>query len=371
MKSFSQIIILGGGVIGLSIAAALGREGAAVTVLDAGSPGQASWAAAGMLAPLAELSRPGPFVSAAVESLHQWPAFAARLREETGQGLSLFGPGTLRIARTEDEGAALRAAQAWQSSFGLPLHLLDAAQVGALEPALSREISSALLSLSEQSVEPRVLLTALTASCRQHRVQIFERRTATGFVTTGEHITAVQTAEGAVSGDIFVVAGGAWSEVLGRNLGVHFPISPLRGQMISLGPCSPAPIRHIVYTHGSYLVPRPDGTVIAGATEEPAGFDAETTTAGLDTLRRNACGLVPTLSEVPLGSAWAGLRPVSADGLPMIGTVPGWENLHIAAGHGRNGILLTPLTGGWLAGHLLRGEPIPTAFSPERFCEVC
>ena len=157
---------------------------------------------------------------------------------------------------------------------------------------------------------------------------------------------------------------------MGRALGATLPIRPLRGQMLALGPQSPPPFRHTLYAHGGYLVPRPDGRIIAGATEEHAGFDARTTDAGIESQQQMAAALVPALREWPQHSVWAGLRPVSADGLPLLGRVPGWDNVHVATGHGRNGILLTPITGDLMAAHLLRNIPLPLAFDPARFPEV-
>ena len=164
-----------------------------------------------------------------------------------------------------------------------------------------------------------------------------------------------------------MITSGAWSEALGLALGIRFPIHPLRGQMLALGPLHPLPFKHTLYAQGGYLVPRADGRVIAGATEERAGFNPQTTEAGIGSLAAMAAALVPRLSAAPQHSIWAGLRPVSADGLPLLGRLPGWDNIHVAAGHGRNGILLTPLTGRLMAAHLLQDAAIPSALNPSRF----
>ena len=154
---------------------------------------------------------------------------------------------------------------------------------------------------------------------------------------------------------------------MGLTLGAHFPVHPLRGQMAALGPLQPLPFQHTLYAHSGYLVPRADGRVIAGATEELAGFDAQTTVSGVSSMTAMATALVPILAAAPQHSVWAGLRPVSADGLPLLGRVPGWDNIHVATGHGRNGILLTPLTGRLMAAHLLHKAELPTAVDPARF----
>ena len=148
--------------------------------------------------------------------------------------------------------------------------------------------------------------------------------------------------------------------------GVALPVSPLRGQILSLGPCRPCPVAHTIYTHSAYLVPRADGRIVVGATEEQAGFVPQTTAAGIVSLLTAAAGLAPVLDGAPLDSAWAGLRPVSHDGLPILGRVPGWDNAHVATGHGRNGILLTPVTGEIMARSLLDGTPVPPVFAAAR-----
>lgn len=362
-----DVIVIGGGVVGLSVAFALAGENVSVTVLDAGAPGQASAAAAGMLAPLAEARREGPFAALAVESLRLWPAFADQLREESETALCITGPGMLRVAQTSAEEAALCAALDWQRGFGLPLHRLNAAELRALEPALGPGVCGGVLSPLERHVEPRLLLRALRSACVRRGVVIKTETAATGFETRGSRVQAVQTEKAHLSGGAYVITSGAWSEALGPALGIHFPIHPLRGQMLALGPLCPPPFTHTLYAHSGYLVPRADGRVIAGATEERVGFNSQTTEAGISSLSAMAAALVPTLSAAPQHSIWAGLRPVSTDGLPLLGQLPGWDNIHIAAGHGRNGILLTPLTGYLMAAHLLQDGALPAALSPARF----
>ena len=363
----SDVVVIGGGVVGLSIAYALAKEQASVTVLDAGAPGQASAAAAGMLAPLAEAGREGPFVPLAVESLRLWPLFVDQLREESHSALCIAGPGMLRVARTQAEDAALCAALAWQRSFGLPLHRLNAAEIHALEPALGPSICGGVLSPLERHIEPRLLLQALEQACLRRGVVIQSGAEVIDFKTGAGCVQAVQTEKTRISGGAYVITSGAWSKSLGLALGFNFPVHPLRGQMLALGPLHPVPFRHTLYTHGGYLVPRTDGRVIAGATEERTGFDARTTDAGIGSLAAMAAAMVPRLSAAPQHSIWAGLRPVSADGLPLLGRLSGWDNVHVAAGHGRNGILLTPLTGRLMAAHLLQDAALPPALDPARF----
>ena len=365
-----DFLILGGGVIGLSIAYHLSRQGATVTVLDAGEPGQASSAAAGMLAPLAETGAPGPFLDLALDSLRRCPAFVDILREDSGAGLSIQGPGMLRVARTDAEEDALCRALAWQSTLGLPLHRLSETDARRLEPGLGEGVQAAVLSPLEKQIEPRRLLAALTDACRWWDVQIVSHHPATGLETAGSRADAVLSGTTRHTFGTLVLAAGAWNRALGQKLGFDIPVSPLRGQILALGPQPAAPFSHTLYTHGAYLVPRADGRIVAGATEEWAGFAAETDDAAIAGLRAEASTLVPALTDWPLHSAWAGLRPVSADGLPLLGRVPGWNNVHVATGHGRNGILLSPITGALMADHLLHDAPLPAAFDPARFGSI-
>ena len=366
----SDFLILGGGVIGLSVAYHLSFQGVSVTVLDANEPGQASSAAAGMLAPLAEASEPGPFLDLALDSLRHYPAFAAALRDAGGADVSLQGPGMLRVARTEAEDAALCRALSWQPPLGLPLHRLTGADARRLEPGLGGNVQAAVLSPAEKHVEPRLLLAALTAACRAQGVEINARSPATRLETAAGRAHAILCGPARYTFETLVIAAGAWSRALGQQLAFDIPVAPLRGQILALGPQSPAPFSHTLYTHGAYLVPRADGRIVAGATEEWAGFAITTDDAAIAGLRAEASALVPALADWPLQSAWAGLRPVSADGLPLLGRVPGWDNVHLATGHGRNGILLTPITGALMADHLLHDAPLPAAFDPARFSEA-
>lgn len=363
----TDFLILGGGVAGLSIAYHLGSQGASVTVLDAGKPGQASSAAAGMLAPLAEASEPGPFLDLALDSLRRYPAFLAALREHSGHDLHLQGPGMLRVARTDAEETALCRTLAWQPALGLPLHRLAGADAHRLEPALSPDVRAAVLSPMEKHIEPRCLLAALTAACHRHGVKILPSHPASDLEMGGGRAHVVLSGPDRHTFGMLILAAGAWNRALGQKLGFDVPVTPLRGQILALGPQSPAPFAHTLYTHGAYLVPRADGRIVAGATEEWAGFAVETDSAAVNGLRAEAFSLAPILADWPLQSAWAGLRPVSADGLPLLGRVPGWDNVHLATGHGRNGILLTPITGALMADHLLHDAPLPAAFDPARF----
>ena len=362
----SEILVIGGGVIGLSIAWHLSRSSHSITVMDSSEPGQASQAAAGMLAPLAEASAPGPFLDLALASLNRYTEFVEGIRDASGLNLQICGPGMLRVARTSDEEAALDRALEWQMSLGLPLDRLSGEEVRRLEPAAAQSIIAAIRSPQERHLEPRLLIAALSAACRRRGVQQISGK-VTALEPETERIVAIRTDTARFTCKTLVLAGGAWSDLLGQWLGVDIPVKPLRGQILALGPSHNPILQHTLYTHGAYLVPRRDGRIIAGATEESVGLDTSTTAHGIAALRTGAESLVPILTDQPLQSAWTGLRPLSADALPLMGRVPGWGNVHLATGHGRNGILLAPITGSLMANSILHDALPPDAFNPARF----
>ncbi len=362
----SEILVIGGGVIGLSIAWHLSRSSHSITVMDSSEPGQASQAAAGMLAPLAEASAPGPFLDLALASLRRYPEFVEGVRDASGLALEICGPGMLRVARTSEEAAALDRALEWQIALGLPLERLSGEEVRRLEPAAAQSILAATHSPQERHIEPRLLIAALSAACRRRGVEQISGKVI-GLESEAEQVVAVRTDTARFSCRTLVIAGGAWSDVSAQWLGVNIPVTPLRGQILALGPSANPLLQHTLYTHGAYLVPRRDGRIVVGATEESVGLDTSTTAHGIAALRTGAESLVPTLTDQPLQSAWTGLRPLSADALPLLGRVPGWGNVHVATGHGRNGILLAPITGSLMASSILTDAPLPNAFDPARF----
>ncbi len=362
-------MVVGGGVIGLSVAWRLLHAGASVVVLERGQVGkEASGAAAGMLAPLAEARGPGPFVELGLESLRRYPLFVDALREETGIDPELSCPGMLRVAMDAEEEDALCGAFTWQGEAGLRVERLSGEEARRLEPCLSPHVRAAVLSPQERHVEPRRLVRALALACARRGGRIAEGAPAESFETQGARVTGVRTADGAVSCGQVVVAGGAWTGAIGRRLDAPLPEFPVRGQILALA-CLPPPVRHTVYAHRGYLVPKADGRVVVGATEARAGFDARPTAGGLARLLVMAPTLVPALADASFESAWAGLRPASADGLPILGPLPAWENAHVAAGHFRNGVLLAPVTAEAVTPSVLgeRAHPLLAPFRPDRF----
>jgi glycine oxidase len=345
-----DVVVIGGGIIGLAIADELVRCGASVTVLERRTCGrEASGAAAGMLAPLAEATwhgsclRPGrsPFLSLALAGLDAHSPWLERLRADSGLDVGPHGPGMLHVVDASRVDA-LRTAYEQQILIGLPLEWLDKTAIRAEEPALSGS-AAAIRSPREQHVQPPLIIRALAHSVSMKRGSVREGAAASGFLTRGDRVQAVRTAERDLPCAQVVVAGGAWTASIAAELGVEATVGPIRGQILALAP-DPLPFRHTIYGPDGYLVPKPDGRLVVGATEDHAGFDARPTAAGVARLLAMATHLSPPLAHAPFAGVWAGLRPVTPDRLPLLGPLPQWDNVSLATGHYRNGVLLAPVT---------------------------
>ena len=385
----SDVVIIGGGIVGCACAYELEKAGASVTLLEYGKTGmQATNAAAGMLAPIIEAHTPGAMMQSGMRALREYPAMVAEVEAQCGFGVELRLDGILKVAFTPEQQDDLSRRYAWQRELGLPLDWLDGATCRELEPRLSERVISGVFLPGEGSVSNQLLTLGLERAAIARGATIHQRTPATGFKKRGDRVTAVKSGESSFPCDAVVIAAGARSGQIATRLGtrrtshaptpndqrpttdVHLPVRPIRGQMIALGGMS-TPIRHIVWGPDGYLVPRANGIVFAGATVEDVGFRRRTTKAGIGAMRSMATGLVPQLAAAKVHFDWAGLRPGSPDDLPMIGPLPGWPNVFAATGHYRNGILLGPLTGKLVAAGILDGDwaDVPPEFDPRRFAQ--
>ena len=369
----ADVVIVGGGAIGCATAYYLAREGASVTLLERGELASgASGAAAGMLAALSDEGgeRGAAFQSLCLDGLALYESVPAALAP-TGIDLRFSRAGVLHLAFDDAEAAGLRRRYEAQKTLASASRWLAASEIAAVEPVTSGKAVAALLSPDEHYLDPQRLVLAWAAAARREGVQIVTQAPLRRFLRRGERLRGVVAGDGVdvvYEADAVVIAAGAWTAALARRLGVAIPVRPVRGQMLSLaGPATP--LRHVIWGAVGYLVPREEGQTFVGATVEEAGFRARTTAAGEAGLRRAAAALAPALKDAPLRRAWAGLRPASQDGLPIMGTLPGWSNAWVAAGHFRNGILLAPITGQLMAKSIVAGRPEArlAPFAPSRF----
>jgi glycine oxidase len=365
-----QYLIVGGGVIGCAIAYNLASRGARVTLLERASvASEASGAAAGLLAPIAESRQDDAFLQLAVAGLRAFQEESAAIESAGGIAIEYAQSGIVRTAETAEQAAALRARIAWAEAQSLPVRWYDAPAVHGIVPALGDRVIGGLYSPEEGQVNPGRLTLALAQAAARRGATIHEGAEVDALVRAGDAVTGVRLRTGATVGaDRVVLAGGAWTRLLGRGA-IDLPVAPVHGQYVILR-ALPQPFSQALYGEDIYLVPRPDGTIYAGATEEPErGFEKRVTVAGVRGLLNATAALTPVLEQAEVVRAGSGLRPGAADHLPLLGAAPGVDGLTIAAGHFRNGILLSLITGRLMAESLLHGRTsIDLApFSPARF----
>jgi glycine oxidase len=341
VHSTYDVIVVGGGAIGAACARELAAPGRTVLVIEAGGDtGQAWRAAAGMLAPQIEADGGDPMFSLAVAARDHYQRLAAELRDAVGVDLNLWQEGIARVAGTEGEAEALRAKVEWQKGQGLPCDWLDAEAVGRRWPWLGA-MTGALWAPRDGALDPEKLVGALLADAeRRGAVRVDDR--ALSVRQSGGKAIGVQGEKSSYSAGSVVVAAGAWSGLL-EGLPRPLPVRPVRGQMAALPWPSSIP-RAIVYHKDCYLLAR-GGEAVIGSTMEEAGFRAEVTPEGLGRIFGAVMVLCPSLFRAKVRRTWAGLRPVTPDGLPIVGEDPLMEGLWYATGHGRNGILLAGITG--------------------------
>ncbi|MEU8589888.1 glycine oxidase ThiO [Streptomyces sp. NPDC048664] len=372
-----DVLVVGGGIIGLVTAWRAALRGLATIVVDPEPGGGAARVAAGMLAAVTELHYgEQTLLGLNLESARRYPDFAAELTEATGQDLGYRRCGTLAVALDTDDRAHLRELHALQQRSGLESQWLTGRECRRLEPMLAPGVRGGLRVDGDHQIDPRRLASALVTACERAGV-VLHRAWAERLEVRGGRATGVRTADGTVlaAGQV-VLAGGSHS---GRLAGVPDeivpPVRPVKGQVLRLTvPRAYAPflsrtVRAVVRGSQVYLVPRENGELVVGATTEEMGWDTTVTAGGVYELLRDAHELVPGLTELPLTETRAGLRPGSPDNAPLLGPT-GLDGLLVATGHHRNGVLLTPVTGDVMAHVLTTGELPGHAlpFTPRRFC---
>ncbi|HEY8205551.1 MAG TPA: glycine oxidase ThiO [Pyrinomonadaceae bacterium] len=369
----ADVIIVGGGVIGLSIARELRLRGVRdVVLLEKGEPGkEASWAAGGILAPQVEADRSDDFFRLACASRNLYPDFAEALRAETGVDVELEKTGTLYLAFTEYDEAELRRRCEWQQSEGLRVDWLSAEHVRSLEPNISHDARCALRFPDDWQVENRKLVEALAKANENLGVQIRTNCEVTSLRVEHGRVIGVESLCGGFDAPTVVVCAGAWSSSVAASAGASnaIEIEPVRGQMLCFKPQEQF-ARHVIYSARGYLVPRRGGRILAGSTSERVGFEKRVTDEGMNSIKSMAFEIAPALESFPIIDSWAGFRPRAKDDLPVLGASEEIERLFYATGHYRNGILLAPITAEVIADLFVGGVSSTRieTFSPKRFC---
>lgn len=351
-----DVIVIGGGVIGLSIAWELAGQGASVRVLEQGQFGQeASWAGAGILPPGNPEWARTPEARLRAASHVLWTDWTERLRAETGIDNGYSRCGGLEV-RANGSASELDAEVAAWRAEGVVVEAPDIDELRDRCTALHSNITSGYALPELGQVRNPRHLKALVSACASRGVDLRAGSPVVTFNRDGERITAARTTGEEHHAAEFVVAGGAWSRELLRQAGHDLDIEPIRGQIVLLE-ARPLPFRSVIQVGARYLVPRADGRILIGSTEEHAGFDKRNTAEAVAGLIDFACGLVPALREARFERCWSGLRPHAPSGLPHIGRLPKTTNLSVAAGHFRAGLQLSPITAVTVASTILTRAP--------------
>lgn len=361
-----KVIVLGGGVIGLATAFELSKRNYDVTIVEKNTcGGQASGAAAGMLAPFSEIGEdPDDFFQLCIDSLRLFKKWQAEVKDVSTLNFDYIESGSLHAVYHEADILALETRQAWQREFGAETKLLIGDDIRSYEPELSDEIVAAIYYPEESHIFSPDYVKALEVACMKNGVTIKEELIDVTIAEWEERIIVKAKDGSEFTGDRLIVCAGAWSGQLEETFGIRIPIYPIRGQICAYD-MPVERIKHIVFTSQGYVVPKANGTLINGASEDIAGFKTEVTTEGIERLTNWNKRIYPFLQKEKPVHTWAGLRPATQDGFPLIGALEGAPHVIFATGHYRNGILLSPITAKAVA-DILDGKP---AYEPLQSCQ--
>ena len=364
MSARPAVAVVGGGIIGCACALELARRGCRVTVFERGAPGgEASSAAAGLLTPLGSVPDPGPFHRLAIESWRLYPGVVAELRSITGVDVEHMTAGTLYPLAGPREIETARSRLAWPLAREFGISLVEGSDLHALEPALAKDLSATLLVRGDHWINNQRLVAAYALAAAARGVTVCTATEVSRLLVENGRAVGVLTMDGEpVRADAVLLAAGAWSGRLAASAGLELPVGPVRGQMLAVSNV-PSLLSHAIHRDDVYLVPRPSGELLIGATVERVGFERAVTPDGLGSLIAQALALVPGIGARAITRSWLGFRPWASDGQPVLGPVAGVDSLFVATGHYRNGILLAPVTAAVMARCIVDRE-IPDAITP-------
>ncbi|HVB25548.1 MAG TPA: glycine oxidase ThiO [Ktedonobacteraceae bacterium] len=357
METTTDVVIVGGGVIGCAIAYYLRKLGATVTVLERGEIGaEASSAAAGLLAPLGSLSGPRPYADLMLASWNMFPSLVPELEKTSGVHVEYEQTGVLRIVRNAKNSGSLRKRMQEWKPLGLQMQWLTGDEARQHEPLLAPDVSAAVYAPQEAQTQAPNVVQAFARAAARLGAKLYSQHEVTGLEHINNKVTAVTINKGeTIVCDHLVIATGAWSARCGEWLNVTLPISPQKGQILTLRQPE-RPLRTIIFGEALYVAPKQDNTIVVGATKEEVNFDTQITAGGIAWLLNSAMHLVPVLETCAIEQIWSGLRPKTPDSQPILGRAPNWENVTLAVGHSSTGILLSPITGKCIAELVARGQ---------------
>ncbi|MHB8600218.1 MAG: glycine oxidase ThiO [Ktedonobacteraceae bacterium] len=370
MKCSADVLIVGGGIIGCSIAYFLRKQGVEVIVLEKGDIGaQASSAAAGLLAPIRPLCQQDSFKTLQLAGLTCFSSFVPEVEAVSGIAVGYEQTGTLRLLPAEKLVSVQAWAEAWQRA-GYHIEMLTSEEIYEREPLLSSGLRGAVTIAEEAQVVPVQLVQAYAQAALNLGALLYDHTEVVALqqAKAGKRITGIWTDHGdLLICNQLVIAAGAWSALCGTWLDITLPVRPVRGEIIALRQPSP-PVRHIIFDEGIfdediYIAPKPNGTVVIGATKADVGFDTSVSAGGVLHLLKVATQLLPALAYCSVQRMWAGLRPKTFDSRPLLGPISSWENVVIASGHGGFGVLLSAVTGETMAELVTTGR-VPEIIRP-------
>ncbi|MGA8941873.1 MAG: glycine oxidase ThiO [Thermoactinomyces sp.] len=358
----SDVIVVGGGLIGSAIAFFLAKSGTKVVVLERDRIGaHSSSAAAGMLGAQAEMSHPGPLADACLKSHSMFPALAEELLEITGLDIEMNRKGLLKPALTETEANELKELAKWQRAVWL-----DRRECQEKEEFLGEEVIGCLFFPEDYQVSAPRLTQAFARAARHWNARFIEGCQVIDIQVKDNRVQKLVTSNGVWTAETVVLATGAWTGWIARLLGINLPVYPVKGEALAAY-ANRTLLQHTLYGKGVYIVPKANGELIIGATEKENQLDTSVTIDAVYTLLEKAIRYYPILKELKVSRVWAGIRPGTPDQMPYIGKLAPLENLIVASGHYRNGILLSPWTGQVVSEIIHGKERDLSPFAPLRF----
>jgi len=366
-----KVVIIGGGVIGLSIGWQLAKNSFDVTIYDRNWAGQgASWAAAGMLSPRAEVHmQASDLLQLGLASAELYPEWVGELESDSQISVDYRTHGTLMVSLDRDDQAELEHHYSMQLALDLPVEWLTGAEAREIEPYLSPRVTSAVSCKKDFQVDNRLMVQALIQAFEKFGGNLLQQTPVCKIEIQNEKAIGIRVEEKFIEADLIVLSAGCWSsQIEGLPDWARPPVRPVKGQMIAVRMDVPTILQHVIYAPDAYLAPKSDGRLLIGATCEEQGFNTNITAGGMFELLRGAWEVLPSVYELPIDETWVGLRPGSRDNAPILGKTQ-IKNLIMATGHYRQGILLTPVTCREISSLIMTDQPssLIAPFMLERF----